>query len=116
MAVEDNWASASKHVSRDNKNGSNNVLMTSQTVIGEKQYFGPGGVRPNHTRPPDLNKSIISLSSLHQSFGEQQENEIYVDASENGISSNDEGDMELVEETQSLGHHEERDSVMQLVN
>ncbi|MCI28541.1 hypothetical protein A2U01_0049742, partial [Trifolium medium] len=59
---------AKKPTYNDYRSGANIVLTPTQIATGEMQYFGPGGVKPNHSRPPDWNGNIQAPSSSQQSI------------------------------------------------
>jgi hypothetical protein len=107
------WVSSKKTAYSEYKSGPTIILPHSQTATGETQYFGPGGIKPNHSRPPDWKEKSLGLSSSQQiPHTEYQDRDVFEDASENGILSNDESDMELVAETPGLGHQLETENLM----
>jgi hypothetical protein len=107
------WVNTKKPIYSEYSSGPAILMPQSQIVTGDKQYFGPGGFKANHSRPPDWRNKNLVPSSLQQTMhGEQPEKDEFVDASENGISSNDESDMDLVAETQGLGHQSETENFM----
>ncbi|PNX56982.1 hypothetical protein L195_g058468 [Trifolium pratense] len=113
LALTASWVSSKRPTYNDYRSDPTIVLPQTQITTGEGQYFGPGGVKPNHSRPPDWKGNNLALYSSQQpTHGEYPDKEEFVDASESGILSNDESEMDLVVETRGLEHPMETGDTM----